>query len=143
MKIVIGSDHGGYKLKEAVKKHLIEEGYKIEDVGVFSEESVDYPDIAKDIAKKYKEIKADYMFAFCGTGIGISIALNKIDGVYCAVIYNESSARLAKEHNNVNAIAMGGRELNFDEAIKMADIFLNAKPMGEQHKRRREKIGYC
>lgn len=143
MTIVIGADHGGYKLKEAVKKHLINEGYNVEDVGTFTEESVDYPDIARDIAKKYNEIKADYILAFCGTGIGISIALNKLEGIYCAVIYNDSSSRLAKEHNNVNSVAMGGRELNFDDAIRMVDIFLTSKPMEKQHRRRREKIGYC
>lgn len=142
MKIIIGSDHGGFNLKEVVKKHLIEKGIHVEDVGCFSEESVDYPNVAKDIADKYKETKADYMFAFCGTGIGISIALNKIEGVYCALIYNENSARFAKEHNNANALAMGGREISPENAKIMIDTFLSAKILMEQHARRRNEIGY-
>lgn len=142
MKIIIGSDHGGFKLKEYIKEHLIKKNISVVDVGVFSEESVDYPDIAKLLAEKYKSEKADYIFSFCGTGIGISIALNKQADIYCALIYNDSSAKLAKEHNAVNAVAMGGRELDFETAKKMTDNFLDAEVMNDNHKRRREKIGY-
>ena len=143
MKIVLGSDHGGFTLKECVKKYLTSKNtIEIIDIGCLIEESVDYPDIALNAASKLKEINADYIFAFCGTGIGISIALNKIDKIYCANIYNVSSAKLAKEHNAVNAIAMGGRELDFDTAILMVDAFLDAEVLSDNHKRRRAKIGY-
>lgn len=141
MKIVLGSDHGGFALKEYIKEYLINT-IEIIDIGCFSEESVDYPDIALEAASKFKEINAAYIFAFCGTGIGISIALNKIDKIYCANIYNISSAKLAKEHNGVNAIAMGGRELDFNMAISMVDAFLTTQVLSDNHKRRRAKIGY-
>lgn len=141
MKIILGSDHGGFKLKEYVKSHLILKSIDVIDVGCFSEESVDYPDIALELVRHYRDFKDAVIFAFCGTGIGISIALNKFDGIYCALIYNENTAKLAKEHNNANAIAMGGRELDPEVAVKMVDNFLNAKTLNENHERRREKIG--
>ncbi len=143
MKIVLCADHGGFLLKEYIKKHLSNDK-KIEviDAGTFTDESVDYPDIANDAAKKYKAIHAEYLFSFCGTGVGISIALNKIDGIYCALVYNVESAVLAMEHNGVNALALGGRQLDFDMAKDMIDGFLNAKVLDDSHKRRRAKIGY-
>lgn len=143
MKIVLCADHGGFLLKKCIKKHL-ENRKEIEiiDAGTFNEESIDYPDIANDAARKYKEINAKYLFSFCGTGVGISIALNKIEGIYCALVYNVESAVLAMEHNGVNALALGGRQLDFDMAKDMIDGFLDAQVLDEAHKRRRSKIGY-
>ncbi len=143
MTIILASDHGGFELKEDIKKHLSKSNIKNIDVGTHSSESVDYPDIAVALADKYKEIKVNdesYMIAFCGTGIGISIALNKIEGVYAALIYNKETAALAKEHNGVNCIAMGGRELPFEFAAEMLDIFLSSTVFEEQHARRRNEI---
>ncbi len=143
MTIVLAADHGGFLLKEKIKEHLRNNvDINVIDVGTNSEESVDYPDIALIAAKEFKEKKADYLFSFCGTGIGISIALNKIDGIYCALVYNKETAILAKEHNNANALAMGGRQLSDKEAISMVDAFLAASVLGEQHARRRKEIGY-
>ena len=142
MTIVLGSDHGGFQLKEKVKEHISKNNIDIIDVGTYNEDSVDYPDIAIQLAKTFEEKKCDYIFAFCGTGIGISIALNKIENIYAALIYNKETAILAKEHNNANAIVMGGRQLSIEQSIEMVDAFLNANVLDEQHARRRKKIGY-
>ncbi len=142
MTIVLGADHGGFQLKEKVKEHLSKNNIDIIDVGAYNEDSVDYPDIAMQLAKTFEEKKCDYIFAFCGTGIGISIALNKIENIYAALIYNKETAILAKEHNNANAIVMGGRQLSTETAIEMVDAFLAANVLDEQHARRRKKIGY-
>ncbi len=144
MIIVLASDHGGFLLKERVREYLsAKENIDIVDVGTYNEDSVDYPNIAVVAAQKFKEINAHYIFSFCGSGIGISIALNKIEGIYCALVYNEETAILAKEHNNANALAMGGRQLSSDDTIKMIDGFLNASVIGDQHARRRKELGYC
>ncbi len=143
MKIVLCADHGGFSLKSFIKNDL-EKNTDIEifDVGTFSEESVDYPNIAKMGFEKFKEVNGDYIFAFCGTGIGISIALNKMEGVYCALVYSKETAILAKEHNNANALAFGGRTLDFNLAKDMVHAFLSAKTLEGNHKRRRAEIGY-
>ena len=127
MTIVLGSDHGGFQLKEKVKEHISKNNIDIIDVGTYNEDSVDYPDIAIQLAKTFEEKKCDYIFAFCGTGIGISIALNKIENIYAALIYNKETAILAKEHNNANAIVMGGRQLSIEQSIEMVDAFFKRK----------------
>ncbi len=143
MVIVLASDHGGFSLKEKIKEHLSKNrDITLVDVGAYSEESVDYPDVAKMAASEFKAKNANYIFSFCGTGIGISIALNKIDGIYCALVYNKATAILAKEHNNANTLAMGGRQLSVEEGVEMIDAFLDATVLGDQHARRRKEIGY-
>ena len=100
MKVIVGADHGGFGLKEKVKGYLQIKGFDVIDAGTFSEESVDYPDIAKTAYNKFIENKAELAFLFCGTGIGISISANKMKGFRAALVWDENVARLAKEHNN-------------------------------------------
>lgn len=140
MIIALASDHGGFKLKLAVKEHLIERGYKIVDLGTNSEESVDYPVYGKACGEAVAAGKADLGMVFCGTGIGISIATNKVKGVRCALCTSTEMATLAKEHNNANVLALGGRILTTEEAIAITDAWLDAEFAGGRHKRRTDML---
>ena len=135
MKIAIASDHRGYDLKTKLIKYLAKE-YKILDLGTNSEEEVDFPKYGIKIGETIKNQEADLGIAICGTGIGISIAANKVKGVMCAKISTKEEAKLAKEHNNANIIAISGK-LNEDEAIEMVEIFLKATPNKEEKYQRR------
>lgn len=138
MKLVLGADHGGVETKNALKKYLSNKGIEILDVGGESDRPSDYPLVALKAAEAYFAINADYMLLFCGTGIGISIAANKIEGIFCAHVCDETTARLAKEHNGANAIAIGGRTTTEDEAKTIVDTFLTASvDETERHERRR------
>lgn len=130
MKIGIASDHRGYVLKKEIIKELKNE-YEIIDFGTDSEERVDYPDYAFKLGKAIQNKDIDLGIAICGTGIGISIALNKVKGVLCAKISNKEEAKLAKEHNHANAIAFSG-STKIEEAKEMILTFLNSKPNNEQ-----------
>ena len=130
MKIGIASDHRGYVLKKEIIKELKNE-YEIIDFGTDSEERVDYPDYAFKLGKAIQNKDIDLGIAICGTGIGISIALNKVKGVLCAKISNKEEAKLAKEHNHANAIAFSGLT-KIEEAKEMILTFLNSKPNNEQ-----------
>jgi ribose 5-phosphate isomerase B len=136
MIIVLASDHGGYKLKGVVKKHLIDRGYKVVDLGTNSEESVDYPVYGKACGEAVAAGKAELGMVFCGTGIGISIAANKVHGIRCANCTSVEMAHLAKEHNNANILAMGGRIIDDELAIKMTDEWLDTQFGGGRHQRR-------
>ena len=139
MKIGIASDHRGYVLKKEIIKEL-ENEYEIIDFGTDSEERVDYPDYAFKLGKAIQNKDIDLGIAICGTGIGISIALNKVKGVLCAKISNKEEAKLAKEHNHANAIAFSG-STKIEEAKEMILTFLNSKPNNEQaHLNRINKI---
>lgn len=138
--IAIGSDHGGFRLKEAVKEHLLSRGEKVLDVGCFSEESCDYPDIAQDVSEKILSGEADCGILCCGTGIGISIAANKIRGIRAAVVSEPVSARLAKEHNNANILCLGGRIVGEVLACAAVDAWMSAEFSGGRHKDRVDKI---
>lgn len=140
MIIALASDHGGFKLKLAVKEHLIERGYKIADLGTNSEESVDYPVYGKACGEAVAAGKADLGMVFCGTGIGISIATNKVKGVRCALCTSTEMATLAKEHNNANVLALGGRILTTEEAIAITDAWLDAEFAGGRHQRRTDML---
>lgn len=141
MKIGFGSDHGGYDLKLKVMKVLSkEEGYELFDYGSFEGERVDYPDYAKKTADAVVNKEVDLGILFCGTGIGISIAANKVKGIRCALLSDCFSAQMAKEHNNANMIALGGRVLGEELAIKIVKSFLNAEFQGERHQKRLDKI---
>lgn len=107
--IAIGSDHGGYELKEHIKKHLEERGIEYKDFGAYSEASIDYPDCAVPVCEAVVSNEAEGGILVCGTGIGISIAANKIDGIRAALCSDVYSATMAKEHNNANVICLGGR----------------------------------
>jgi ribose 5-phosphate isomerase B len=126
MRIAIGSDHGGYELKEAIIPLLVSEHIEIIDVGTHSADSVDYPDFAQKVAHEVLTKSADFGIAMCGTGIGISIAANKIKGIRAALVYDENTAHLAKAHNNANIIAIGGRTTSVHNAIAIINSYIHA-----------------
>ncbi len=138
--IIVGCDHGGLELKEQVKQHLLDAGEQVEDIGIYEAHSVDYPDIASALCSKL--LAGEYAFGilFCGTGIGISIAANKIHGIRCAHVTDEFSARMAKEHNNANVLAMGGRTLGPELACSIVDAYRGAVFAGGRHQNRVDKI---
>ncbi|MBQ2663284.1 MAG: ribose 5-phosphate isomerase B [Clostridia bacterium] len=138
--IAIGSDHGGYELKEHVKKHLEEKGIEVKDFGVFSEESVDYPDCARPVCEAVLNGEAERGILFCGTGIGISMAANKFNGIRAALCGDVFSAKMAKEHNNANVICLGGRVTGRELAFMIVDTFFDAEFQGGRHQTRIDKI---
>ena len=141
MNITIGSDHGAVALKDEVKMVLKEyEDIKVTDVGTFGTESVDYPDIAEKVCADETSGKADLGIVLCGTGIGISIAANKVKGIRCALCNDVYSAKKAREHNNANVLAMGGRVLGFGPAGEIVRAFVESSFEGGRHARRVNKI---
>ncbi len=137
--IFIGSDHGGYDMKESIKLFLKESGIEFEDLGSYSQESCDYPDIAKKVALSVKE-HSSMGILICGSGIGMSIAANKIDGIRCALCHDAYSAEYARRHNDANIIAFGGRTTGLEIAKQMVHIFLSTEFDGGRHQRRINKI---
>ncbi|WP_055071486.1 ribose 5-phosphate isomerase B [Clostridium massiliamazoniense] len=140
MKLAIGCDHGGFILKEEVLKHLQEKGIEFEDFGTYSLESCDYPDIAEKVANAIVSKTCDLGILICGTGIGISIAANKIPGIRAALCSDTFSAHACREHNNANILALGERVTGKGLALDIVDTFLNAKFEGGRHERRVNKI---
>lgn len=138
-KVAIGSDHAGFGLKSAIIKILTDENYEVLDCGTFSDESVDYPDIAEDVAAAVLNHKIKGII-ICGTGVGISIAANKIPGIRAALCYNRDCARLAREHNDANIVAVGARMLEQDLAVDIVKTFLATGFEAGRHQRRIEKI---
>lgn len=134
--LALGCDHGGYQLKEFLKKHLEKKGIEVKDFGTYSEDSVDYPVYAEKVAKAVQSGEAEGGILCCGTGIGISIAANKFDGIRCALVRDSFSARLTKEHNNANIIALGGRVTGTELAADIVDSWLNAEFQGGRHQGR-------
>lgn len=140
MKIAIGCDHGALALKESVKKVLAELGMEIDDVGTYTEDSVDYPDVAEQVCGKVVSGEAERGVVLCGTGIGISIAANKIKGIRCALCGDVFSARMARAHNNANVLALGGRVLGSGLAGEIVRAFFTQEFEGGRHERRVGKI---
>lgn len=140
MKLAIGSDHGGFNLKEAIKKHLEEKGIEYLDFGTDSMESVDYPEFGEKVAEAVVSGKCDLGIVCCGTGIGISISANKVPGVRCAVVSDTFSAEMSRAHNNANILALGERVIGVGLALKIVDIWLNTEFDGGRHDRRVTKI---
>ncbi len=138
--IALGADHGGYNLKEAIIVYLKENNIEYKDYGCYSEESVDYAVYAKKVAEAVASGKADKGILCCGTGIGISIAANKVKGIRAAVVTNEFCAEMTRRHNDANILAMGGRVIDAQTAVKLADIFLNTEFDGGRHQRRIDQI---
>lgn len=139
--IVIANDHGAVELKEVIAAYLVKKGYQVKDLGVGAEEAADYPDQAVKACKEYLSGSYDFGIVCCGTGIGISMAANKIDGIRCALPQNSFAAQMAKEHNNANFLAFGGRIDYSDSIEQMLDAFLNAQfEPGSRHERRVDKI---
>jgi len=138
--LAIGSDHGGYELKEHIKKYLDEKGVEYKDFGCYDESSVDYPDIAEAVCKSINDGESENAILVCGTGIGISIAANKIDGIRAAHCHDVYSAEMTKRHNNANVICMGGRVIGRELAFKIVDAWLGAEFEGGRHQTRIDKI---
>lgn len=136
MIIALASDHGGYKLKEAIKAHIIEREIKFLDFGTDSEESVDYPIYGKKCAEAVANREVDLGIVCCGTGIGISIAANKVKGIRCGLCTSVEMAHLTKQHNNANMIALGGRTTDPELAIKIVDEWLDTEYEGGRHQKR-------
>lgn len=136
MKLVLASDHGGYELKEEIKKHLEGKGYEIEDIGTHSTESVDYPKYGRTAAEIVASGKADKGILCCGTGIGISLAANKVKGIRCAVVSDTFSAKMSRAHNNANMLSLGGRVVGAGLALEIVDIWLATEFEGGRHERR-------
>lgn len=136
MKIAVASDHGGYQLKETVKTHLVGRGFEVMDLGTDSEASVDYPVYGKACGEAVAEGKADLGVVVCGTGIGISMAANKVKGIRCALCADTLSAKMTRLHNNANMLAMGGGIVGENLAMEIVDTFLGT-PFSEEEKHRR------
>jgi ribose 5-phosphate isomerase B len=140
MIIALGSDHAGFELKEAIKKHLIEKGYQVLDEGTHSLERVDYPVFGKKVADDVVAGKAQFGIVCCGSGEGISIAANKIKGIRCGIGYNNDVSRLLRQHNDANMIAFGGRFMTPEEVLPRVDVFLLTPFEGGRHLERVQQI---
>ena len=136
----IGSDHGGYALKQEIMKHLTERGIEYRDYGTFSTDSCDYPDYGEAVGRAVASGECERGIVVCGTGIGISIAANNVHGVRCALCGDCFSAQMAREHNDANVLALGARVLGPGLALKIVDTFLDAEFQGGRHARRVAKI---
>lgn len=141
MKIAIGSDHGGYALKQTVMAYLKEKGYEYEDLGCYSLDSVDYPQYGRAVAESVASGKADKGIVICTTGIGISIVANKVKGIRCALCTDSTCARLTREHNDANVLALGGGIVGPNLAVDIVETFLTTQFCGlEKHARRISQI---
>lgn len=139
--IAIGSDHAGFTLKEDLRASLEQEGYAIHDFGTFSTDRMDYPDIAREVAGAVSEGRFQRAILICGTGIGVSIAANKVNGIRAAVCSEPYSATMARKHNNANILCMGGRVLGIGLALETARAFLNTDfEWASRHEGRVDKI---
>lgn len=140
MRIAIGADHAGVALKEHVKQVLTARRIPFDDVGTLSTDSVDYPDFAETVARKVASGEYDRGILTCGSGIGMAIAANKVAGIRAASIQDEESARLSREHNDINVLALGERTTDVNTARRIVELFLDTPFMGGRHQRRVDKI---
>lgn len=141
MKIAIGCDHGGIVLKPEIMEYLNKNGHEVIDFGTNDENAVDYPDYGQLVAECVQQGKADFGILMCGTGIGISIAANKVPGIRCALLSDTFSAHATREHNNANVMALGGRTIGPGLAVDIVDIFLKTPfSQGERHQKRIDKV---
>lgn len=140
MKIAIGSDHGGYLLKKEITDFLKGRSIEVLDLGTDSDASVDYPDFGEKVARSVASGEADSGIVVCGTGIGISIVANKIPGIRAALVTSAFMAKMAKEHNNANVLALGGRVIDQSQACDMIAAWLDSSFEGGRHQARLDKI---
>lgn len=138
--VYLGSDHGGFSLKEDVSAVLKAAGCEVHDCGVFSPESVDYPDIAADVCRKVVAQPGSLGVLICGTGIGMSIVANKIPGIRAALCAEPYSARMARAHNDANVLCLGARVLGVEVAREIVRVFFESSFEGGRHERRVQKI---
>lgn len=138
--IILGADHAGYEFKERVKEYLSGLGEKFEDEGTYSAEPCDYPIIAEKVARKVENTENSKGILICGSGIGVSIAANKVKGIRAALCMNSELSAMARKHNNANILCLAARFINFEEAKKSIWVFLNTEFEGGRHQRRVEQI---
>jgi ribose 5-phosphate isomerase B len=140
MKILIGCDHAGFELKNALMSFFKEKQLSVEDVGAYSAESVDYVDFGEKVAKAISNGQADKGILICGTGIGMSIVANKFDGIRASLCNDPYTAKMSRLHNDANILALAGRILTQENAVKIVDVWLSTSFEGGRHKRRIDKI---
>jgi ribose 5-phosphate isomerase B len=140
MRIALGADHGGFRLKEDLRERLQAAGHEVADHGTTSDESVDYPDFAERVARDVAEGRADRGILVCTTGIGMSIAANKIDGIRAALVTNPDAARLTRAHNDANVMTLGAQFTSLEDANEFARVFLETPFDGNRHERRVNKL---
>jgi ribose 5-phosphate isomerase B len=139
-RIALGADHAGFHAKEVIRRFLAEQGYDVEDLGTKSEESVDYPDFARQVAERVAGGGAQLGVLVCGTGIGMAITANKVAGIRAGTAHDEMTARMMREHNDANVLTLGGRVVDDEKAVAIVREFLNAQFAGGRHQRRVDKI---
>ena len=136
MNIAIASDHGGFELKGQLIEYYAKKGIILQDLGTHSTESCDYPLIARKMTNAVLNKEAELGILICGTGIGISIAANRVKGIRAALLYDDFTAEMAHKHNNANVLVFGGRTMKTEDVIRRIDIFLNSAYEGGRHQRR-------
>ncbi len=139
-KVSLASDHAGFNLKERIKKFLIKKKIKVIDLGPKNNNSVDYPDYAKKVARNVSSKKSNMGILVCGSGTGMAMSANKFKKIRAVVCYNKASTRLSRQHNNANIMALGARLTKKTNALKLVNVFLNTKFEGGRHLRRVKKI---
>lgn len=140
MKIAIGCDHGGLEHKNAIAEHLRERGFTVTDCGIYEQKSVNYPEIAEKVALEIVNGKAELGILVCGTGIGMSLAANKIKGIRAAAVSEHFSAKYTRLHNNSNILCLGGRVIGVGTALELVDLFVDTKFEGGRHQTRIDMI---
>jgi ribose 5-phosphate isomerase B len=140
VRIAIGADQGGYELKQPIAEYLIAEGHEVSDLGIHRLESVDYPDVAALVARAVAAGEAERGIIICGTGIGVSLAANKVRGIRAALCTDCYMARMAREHNDAQILCLGGRVLGIGSALDIVRVFLTSTFLGGRHARRVAKI---
>lgn len=138
--IAIGADHGGYKLKEEVKKYLDEKGIEYKDFGTYSEERVDYPDIAKEVSKAVQKNECDRGILICRSGYGMSMVANKFKGVRSAPCFEETAAKFSRMHNDSNVLALGADYVTVNQAIQIVRVWIATEFEGGRHQERLDLI---
>ena len=140
MKISMGCDHGGLELKETIKAHLLERGFEVEDFGTYSKDSCDYPDFARPAAEAVASGACERGILVCTTGIGVSITANKVKGVRCALLSDLMSAKMTRQHNDTNMMALGQGVVGPMLALQIVDVWLDTAYEGGRHQRRIDKM---
>lgn len=141
--LALASDHAAFKLKEFLSNKLNEAGYKFHDFGTYSEESTDYPDYAHKLGSAINKGEFQIGIAMCGSGNGVNMTVNKYPNVRGALCWNSEQAELTRQHNNANVLSLPGRFIEFDEAWKAVELFLNTEFEGGRHQRRVDKVSQC
>ena len=140
MRIAIGCDHGGLEHKNAIAEHLRERGFEVEDFGIYEQKPIDYPEIALKVAKSVEAKENELGILVCGTGIGMSLAANKVKGIRAAALSEHFSAKYTRLHNNSNILCLGGRVIGVGTALELADIFVDTEFEGGRHQKRIDMI---